>query len=82
MDQQILDLFATVLQVAPHQIKNDTSPRTLERWDSMQHLILVSAFEEEFGLDLDPEEAVEMYKDFATFARIVRQRIEELRKHG
>ena len=37
----------------------------------MQHLILVSGFEEEFGIDLDPEEAVEMYKDFATFKRIV-----------
>jgi acyl carrier protein len=37
----------------------------------MQHLILVSGFEEEFGLDIDPEEAVEMYKDFATFKRIV-----------
>ena len=32
---------------------------------------LVAAFEEEFGVDLDPEEAVEMYKDFATFKKII-----------
>jgi acyl carrier protein len=42
----------------------------------MQHLIVVAGFEEEFGVDLDPEEAVEMYKDFATFKRILRQRME------
>ena len=42
----------------------------------MQHLIVVAGFEEEFGVDLDPEEAVEMYKDFATFKRILQQRME------
>jgi acyl carrier protein len=72
----IRELFAALLQVALEGIEDQTSPASLERWDSMQHLILVAGFEEEFGVDLDPEEAVEMYKDFATFKRIVRQRME------
>ncbi len=76
MDDRIRELFATLLQVPPEQIGDDTTPRDLARWDSMQHLIVVAGFEEEFGLDLDPEEAVEMYKDFATFKRILRQRME------
>jgi len=76
MDEKIRELFATLLQVAPEGIEDQTSPASLERWDSMQHLIVVAGFEEEFGLDLDPEEAVEMYKDFATFKRIVRQKME------
>ncbi len=79
MDEKIRELFATLLQVAPEGIEDQTSPASLERWDSMQHLIVVAGFEEEFGLDLDPEEAVEMYKDFATFKRIVRQRMESRR---
>jgi acyl carrier protein len=83
MDERIRELFATLLQVSPEQIGDQTTPAILERWDSMQHLIVVSGFEEEFGLDLDPEEAVEMYKDFATFKRIVRQRMGEgARRHG
>jgi acyl carrier protein len=41
----------------------------------MQHLILVSGFEEEFGLDVDPEEAVEMYSDYGTFKRIVMRKM-------
>lgn len=71
MEEKIRDLFAVLLQVSPDEIKDETRPASLARWDSMQHLILVSGFEEEFGLDIDPEQAVEMYKDFATFKRIV-----------
>ena len=71
VEEKIRDLFAALLQVPVDEVKDETRPASLERWDSMQHLILVSGFEEEFGLDIDPEEAVEMFKDFATFKRIV-----------
>jgi acyl carrier protein len=76
MNERIRELFATLLQVPVEQIADQTTPASLERWDSMQHLIVVAGFEEEFGIDLDPEEAVEMYKDFASFKRILRQRME------
>lgn len=83
MDERIRELFATLLQVPLEQIGDETTPASLERWDSMQHLIVVAGCEEEFGVDLDPEEAVEMYKDFATFKRILRQRMEAGgRRHG
>ena len=76
MEEKIRELFATLLQVSPEQVDDETRPASLERWDSMQHLILVSGFEEEFGVDVDPEEAVEMYKDFATFKRVILQKLE------
>ena len=79
MDEKIRELFATLLQVALEQVEDQTTPASLERWDSIQHMILVAAFEEEFGIDLDPEEAVEMFRDFATFKRIVRQSLESRR---
>ena len=83
MDQKIRELFATLLQVPAEKIDDQTSPASLERWDSMRHLIVVAGFEEEFGVDVDPEEAVEMFKDFATFKRIFRRRVEEgSGKHG
>jgi acyl carrier protein len=76
MDDRIHSLFATMLQVSPDEITDETRPATLEKWDSMQHLILVSGFEEEFELDLEPEDAVDMYADFATFKRIVLAKME------
>ena len=76
MDERIRELFATLLQVAPEDVGDHTTPKNLERWDSLQHLIVVAGFEEEFRIDVDPEEAVEMYTDFATFKRIMRRRME------
>jgi acyl carrier protein len=76
MEAKIRDLFATLLQVAPDELRDELRPVDLGAWDSMQHLILVSGFEEEFGIDVDPEEAVDMYRDFATFKRIILQKLE------
>jgi acyl carrier protein len=76
MEQKIRDLFATLLQVSPEEIEDATAPADLERWDSMQHLILVSGFEEELGVDVDPEEAVDMYRDFGTFKRVILQKMQ------
>ncbi len=75
-DETVRTLFATLLQVAPEEIHEDTRPSGLARWDSMQHLMLVSGFEEELDIDFDPEEMVEMYADYATFKRIVRQKLD------
>ena len=75
MEERIRQLFATMLQVDSDAIDDSTTPERLENWDSMQHLILVSGFEEEFGVDVDPEEAIDMYKDFATFKKVVLQKL-------
>jgi acyl carrier protein len=76
VQEKIRELFATLLQVGPQQVHDRTQPVDLERWDSMQHLILVSGFEEEFGVEVDPEEAVDMYRDFGTFKSVILQKLE------
>jgi acyl carrier protein len=75
VEERIRELFAAMLQVSPYTISDHTTPSALERWDSMQHLMLVSGFEEEFGVSVEPEEAVDMYKDFATFKQVVLQKV-------
>ena len=75
VENKIRELFATLLQVSPDVLDDQTKPAAIERWDSMQHMILVSGFEEEFGVDVEPEEAVEMYRDFGTFKRVVLQKL-------
>jgi acyl carrier protein len=78
-EERIRHLFATMLQVDPAEIVDGTTPESVARWDSLQHLMLVAGFEEELGVDVDPEEAVDMYKDFATFKRIVLQKLDTSR---
>ena len=75
MGIKIKELFATILNINEKDINGDITPQNIEKWDSMQHLILVSSFEEEFKINIEPEEAIEMYKDFNTFKTIVMQKL-------
>jgi len=75
MSDAVKDLFATILGVPAETLCADTTPSDLEDWDSMQQMILVSGFEEEFGIEIEPEEAVEMYSDYRTFERIIKGKL-------
>jgi acyl carrier protein len=48
--------MADILQTAPAQITLHSSPDTLETWDSVNHLNLVLAMEQEFKVRFTPEE--------------------------
>jgi acyl carrier protein len=49
-------LMADILQTSPAQITLHSSPDTLETWDSVNHLNLVLAIEQEFKVRFTPEE--------------------------
>ena len=71
MEDKIKQLFADVLQVSPDEISEATSPDTLEKWDSLNHLNLVAAFEEEFSIDIEPEEIQAMMAGYLKFKSII-----------
>ncbi len=52
------------------KITAESSPETIENWDSMQHLNLVLAIEEKFGVQLEPEDIEEM-KNIGAVAALV-----------
>jgi len=41
-------------------VDDDTSVTSLQQWDSLAHITLILALEEEFGLSFTPDEAAEM----------------------
>ena len=49
-------IFSDVFQVPLEQIHPESSPDTIPNWDSLQHLNLVLALEEEFRVQFSPEE--------------------------
>jgi acyl carrier protein len=75
METQVKDFFATVLQVPADNVNDESTPENLESWDSFQHMVLVSAFEEEFDVCVEPEEVAEMYKDYQTFKMIIMKKL-------
>jgi acyl carrier protein len=60
------DLFS----VSPESVTAETSPATLDAWDSMGHLMLVEALEQEFELQIPPED-VERMKDVGTIVKVL-----------
>jgi acyl carrier protein len=53
---RVRQTFADVFEVPVEEITMDSSPDTVESWDSINHLNLVMALEQEFGVEFDPED--------------------------
>ena len=54
--EDVARVVADVLGVDAAAIGPDSSPDTIPAWDSVQHLNLVIALEQEFGVRFSPEE--------------------------
>jgi acyl carrier protein len=78
MSEPILDrvraIAADVLKVPTATITPATSPENLDTWDSVHHLNLVLALEQEFNLQFEPEEIDEM-KDIQHILDILGSRV-------
>jgi acyl carrier protein len=56
MLERVARIAADVLAVPPEQVGPQSSPDTIETWDSLHHLNLVLALEQEFAIEFSPEE--------------------------
>ena len=57
---QLCSMVAEILGVAPSVVGPETGPLTLEKWDSFNHIHLVVAIEETYGVELSPDEIVDL----------------------
>jgi acyl carrier protein len=60
MKEKIIKIISQVMGVPIEMISGDSSPDTIEEWDSLKHMNLVLALEEEFGIQFTDEQIVEM----------------------
>lgn len=58
---QVRGVASDLFSVPVDRIKPESSPDTIESWDSTQHLNFVLALEEKFGLQLSPEDMEQMH---------------------
>ena len=73
--EQVRNIASDVLGVPANKLTSDSSPESIENWDSMQHLNLVLAIEEKFGLQLAPEE-IEQMKSVGAAAALVEKKLQ------
>ena len=64
MDQSVLDrvrqIAADVFAVSMEEIVLESSPDSIETWDSINHLNFVLALEQAFSIQFEPEEIEQM----------------------
>jgi acyl carrier protein len=56
-EQALRELMASVLRVPAQSITQDTSMDNVPTWDSLKHMNLVLALEEEFKVSIPDEDA-------------------------
>ena len=54
--EQIVKIMAVVFEVNSDSINENTSADTIETWDSLRHMNLILALEEEFNIIIPDEE--------------------------
>lgn len=60
LDSTLRRVFAEVFNMSVDDVVDDLSPDTIDEWDSLSHLRLVSALEEAFKTKFDNSEIMDM----------------------
>ena len=72
---EVRAIASDILGVPAAFLNASSSPDTIESWDSVQHLNLVVALEEKFGLQLSPEE-IEQMKTLGDTAKLIESKLQ------
>ena len=77
MEERIKNVMSAVFEILVEQINDDSSPDTIESWDSLKHMNLVVALEEEFEIEFTDDEAVELL-NFLLIFNIIKEKLKYL----
>lgn len=60
MKDKVLVIISNIMNVPIKLLNEESSPDNVESWDSLKHLNLILAIEQDFGITLSDEEIIEM----------------------
>lgn len=60
MQEKILHLIEEILKVPAGTITPETKIEDVEEWDSLAHVMIIGALEEQLGVSIPLDEAVEL----------------------
>ena len=76
MERKLKQIFADVFLVDPNSIEDNTDKDSIDAWDSLGHLNLITSIEEEFQIIFSEEQIIEML-NFKLVCLITKEAIEE-----
>jgi acyl carrier protein len=60
MKDRVFEIMSLVFEVPVDSLNDESNVDSVEKWDSLQHMNLVFALEEEFGVMLPDDEVADM----------------------
>ncbi|MDH5259775.1 MAG: acyl carrier protein [Gammaproteobacteria bacterium] len=60
MPDSIRKVMSQIFDIDPSSIVAESSPQTIERWDSLKHMQLIMALEDEFGIRFSDDDIPEL----------------------
>ena len=73
MESRIKKVMGDVFNIGVDSINSDSSPDNIENWDSLKHMNLIIALEEEFEIEFDVGEIVDSM-NFALILNILKSK--------
>jgi acyl carrier protein len=66
--------FVDALIISEEIVNDDLAYQSIEQWDSISHMVLISQLEDDFGISIDTDDVI----DLSSFGKA----IEILKKYG
>jgi acyl carrier protein len=60
LKERIRNVMSIVFGIEKVQVKDNSEPGLIENWDSLRHMNLIVALEEEFGITFSDDEITEL----------------------
>jgi acyl carrier protein len=60
MEDKLRSIFSEALGIEPAIVTNELTYASIPEWDSVAHMVLISAIEEGFEIMIDTEDVIDM----------------------
>jgi acyl carrier protein len=74
MEEKLKQIFGRLFGIEAQSINEESSPKTIKKWDSLAHMNLVVSIEDEFGVQFSDEEIPHLV-DFGTVLKVLAEKI-------
>jgi len=60
LEQEVKAIMSQILEIPIGEINTATSMDSVDTWDSLRHMEIISAIEQQFQIEFEAEEAMDM----------------------
>lgn len=59
-NQKLVEAFVNALEIEKEQVIDSLQYQSIEQWDSISHMMLISELEDTFDIEIDTDDVIDM----------------------